>query len=1114
MLRPFLIVGVGGSGGKTLRVIRKDLEDRLVKAGYTKGFPSGWQLLHIDVPTLADGNDPDLPAQLPVSDYQGMVGTGVDYRTIDTALVQKGGRHEVDALGGWRPNPDKVNIPAARGAGQYRALGRIITVAGLDRVRDAVKGAHRQITGAQTIAELQEVTRAFGGTPSPKLHEPTVIVVSSIAGGSGSGAVIDVCDVVRSVGGNGADDIVGILYAPDVFDYLPEEARRGVRPNSLAALTELLNGYWSEHGPSDGTSEIFASHGVQVGNVKRLGPRFPYLVGARNEHITFQTQNDVYRAMGKSLGAWVASPTLQDRMSAYVHTQWPSTAQAVQDAMPMHTHGSETPFKALGSSRIGLGRDRFFDYASQHLAKAAATRIIDQHEALRASDDDRPASALVREIAGQSFGRFIERSGLHERGDEKNQIIDALMPPTTKDRAGVVAQAILQRVEGAIPEKGARPAEVSREILAALRDQRVAFHRDQRAAQDQVASEWAKSIQSRLITEVALTIAREGAPVTVELLQRLKTEVSQVRDELANEAQLRRHWIQSVESEVGRALADKPTAVILKSTGSLRTAVSRAAESLLWEAEVDGRELAVEVIPDLVRHLLEPMIEAVEHGSQRLSNDATAGADGKPAVMASWPEGDLVPHLLRPAPNEFLIEPYEEFPATLRNLVARTVGIEQAQAARDRADIQVVLGVDDVDHVGADDQTLLVVGRPWVPRHERFHDSPTAAPTGASFSLAAEAAALLNRAGAWLTKPGTAAGNFMAEGLRDYLDPDAVSPREHTDRLERFEGQLVSALNAATPLASINPSVLTLVHNVKAAKYDLSFTGIPLPDKTPAKARFKEVLEASGLWSEAINKAFTDSADQSIDIFTVLGEPYQPVVFDSLMKPIAAEWGQRSASPDTRAEFWRWRRARPLTEALPFSADVLQNMVTGWFTASLLTQLRTDALPAAVFLPQQGGRPGEFAEFPRIPLTAPQNSAQLLPAVLESFALAMVEVNVQASLAPVAPYARLAELGSTAASASDLNGGELRGWILDGTNAMASGPDTTTTWEVRQRAALEKLAKWHAGYESHYADVERRGELLDVPLSFELRSQVRSALQDLKNALTNMAPGGDLDVFN
>src|SRR5687768_6846706 len=144
MLRPFMMIGVGGSGGKTLRIIHHELERMLREIGWQGGFPAGWQFLHVDVPSVADGDDPDLPPQLANSEYAGLVTAGVNYRNIDAALAGGAGRSEAgDAIAGWRPAPEQVNVPVERGAGQFRALGRIITLANLRsakaRMDDAIR---------------------------------------------------------------------------------------------------------------------------------------------------------------------------------------------------------------------------------------------------------------------------------------------------------------------------------------------------------------------------------------------------------------------------------------------------------------------------------------------------------------------------------------------------------------------------------------------------------------------------------------------------------------------------------------------------------------------------------------------------------------------------------------------------------------------------------------------------------------------------------------------------------------------------------------------------------------------------------------------------------------
>ncbi len=118
MLNSFLFIGVGGSGGKTLWTLKADLEQRLKEVGYEGEWPTCWQLLHIDVPTTADGADQDLPDQLEEKDYIGLVPRGVNYRSIDDSLIS--GDRSPGAL--WSLCPE---VPASTGlsAGPSRSPG-------------------------------------------------------------------------------------------------------------------------------------------------------------------------------------------------------------------------------------------------------------------------------------------------------------------------------------------------------------------------------------------------------------------------------------------------------------------------------------------------------------------------------------------------------------------------------------------------------------------------------------------------------------------------------------------------------------------------------------------------------------------------------------------------------------------------------------------------------------------------------------------------------------------------------------------------------------------------------------------------------------------------------
>lgn len=1105
MLRPFLLVGVGGSGGKTLRVIREELRRRLQQAGWRDELPKAWQFVYVDVPTTPDGSESDLPSQLPSRDYTGMVAPGLTYRALDATLTGKADDTVRDALGAWRPDPNKVNIPVSKGAGQFRAIGRMVTLTGLDKVAGGLDSARRALTGAEVIGELQRLTTQLGGEPSPHMADPTVIVVSSIAGGSGAGAVIDVCDAIRALGDTWASESLALLYAPDVFDYLPEEHRKGVRPNSLATLGEILAGYWNSEGPSEETAELLALKGVQVGAANRIGPRYPFLVGNRNEHVSYGTQNDIYRAMGRSISAWVTSSELQDRITAYLQGNWSQSASSLVDNLPLHLQGTETPFSALGSSRVGLGRDRFRQYASERLARAAVDRVLRRHLEGRKEGDDRSDHAIAQETAEKTFPRFLAHSGLDERTDAHNDILDALRPESATSDTRALEGQIYGQVKKNIPQKGESAAEVSGRILRAQHDRAPQYHQVRGEARAQRAKGWVESIQDRLQAQVARHVATDGGPVTVLLLQRLSAELEAVTEELRGEASKYFRWAEDVAQEVDKAL-DIQSERLLPDNPAVRGGTRAAAEALHWNAEGDLRELAVILIPDLIANVIRPMEQALRFAVNKLDEEERSlTASGEPGI-SDWPDAEVVPIRLAEAPNEFLLEPTSQYPQILQDVIGRTMGSQQPRTAFAQAVEHLLLGLHDED---ASAQQLIRRESSWVPES---HVVATGTPSSASFQVVSGGDDLLRRADDWIMAGGTAISRYLAENLSDYLSPENVDPHTHSKRLGQFEGQFIAALNASAPLVKVNTQVLVQVHDEAEARSTISFSELPFADKSPAKARVRKVLEARGQWSAEVERAFSDGDQSFIDMFATLNRPYEPVVFDSLMQPIAREWGKRSRNSDQIQEFWRWRRARPLPESLPMSPSVREAMVRGWFTANRLGHLKIGGDEASIYIPGARGA-GVWASFPDPLLTgsmvAPQ---QYLPVVLESILLAMVQVNTSASLKPMAPYNRLRDLGRSGSGGveryEDLNA-ELRTWIIDGAEGTAE-----QTWEQRKETVVEGFKRLFDTYETFFTEHRPNSDPLDVPTSYDLRRDVLNALRDLTRAAQSVTAATALGDWN
>ena len=83
MLTPYLFVGLGGSGGKTLQYLKHFLQTRLDQVEYQGEFPKGWKFIWFDVPTSQDLLDSDLGIpELEDSIYINLVENNADYRFI------------------------------------------------------------------------------------------------------------------------------------------------------------------------------------------------------------------------------------------------------------------------------------------------------------------------------------------------------------------------------------------------------------------------------------------------------------------------------------------------------------------------------------------------------------------------------------------------------------------------------------------------------------------------------------------------------------------------------------------------------------------------------------------------------------------------------------------------------------------------------------------------------------------------------------------------------------------------------------------------------------------------------------------------------------------------
>lgn len=154
-MRRFLVVGCGGSGGATLSFMMDQLRSELHAAGIDKLLP-GWQFVHIDVPSAAESGPKAWPTSRPRGSYIGCGPQGSSYSILDGALSQRlVAENSLDTIATWAPrNPQEVTNPISAGAGQYRAIGRMITLSKASEIHARLQSAWDALFRVETISAM------------------------------------------------------------------------------------------------------------------------------------------------------------------------------------------------------------------------------------------------------------------------------------------------------------------------------------------------------------------------------------------------------------------------------------------------------------------------------------------------------------------------------------------------------------------------------------------------------------------------------------------------------------------------------------------------------------------------------------------------------------------------------------------------------------------------------------------------------------------------------------------------------------------------------------------------------------------------------------------------
>jgi len=1128
MLKPFLLVGVGGSGGKTLRALREMLSMRLEQEGWTGGWPKAWQMLHVDSPTIQDGASFPYPF-LDDDCYFSLVSAGGTYQAVFDSISQ-GGRLPKEVVADILkplPSPNEVAIPVQLGAGQFRAVGRALALSRMSGIQTAAKRAINNMSDAVALGQLQRIgtelfgANAQGGTPAPEL-----ILISSLAGGSGAGAYLDVIEAVKSAEAGKAWPLnsFGIVYAPDVFDNIG--GKSGVAPNALAAMAEGMAGQWiagTDALPSlkRDTIELYASQGIQpaVNNAQYvLGPKFSFLIGRQNGNVAFPTADDVFASVASSLMTWMIDDEVSDTIGAYAVANFMAQAPMIPDETRLKISGAQAPpFSSIGFGRVTLGRDRFTKYSAEVLGRTVVYRMLNQHTSEDPSLSQKNEQEWTVAKATNAWIGFLEDSGLNERS-ERDDVINALRPKKRDENYARFIAEIRNAASQGLDKNGGLNANTWQERIMHFYTQSLnQYLDDERDERNHLVRDWVGQIVPQLLQISAKTAVQNGLPVVAELLARLESEVQGAFEDLSRESQQFHQYAFDVNSYVSQqftAVANQDS--IRPDHQSVIGAIEQVKNAFGWQAEAELREMAASLLNDLKSNVLKPLKGemAGAWGAMQASVRNQNLPDGRENAYNTWPTLDgQVPKRFNPGQNERLLISPSEYPAEFRNLVKRSVSDEKVDDPIVEVVTQVGLGGHILDmEAELDPWELISIDQPWIPseRAGRKDQSMSNQPIKVSISVNPEDYVL--RARHWLRRPGVAFSRYIDEDLGAYLTDESIDRGALAQRQSKFQEEFTAAVAASDPLVDVDATLLMHIHRKALGEKDSIVSTIPFSLGSPVGDIIKNVLSTYKVW-DANNspKWFKDTTAKvrSIDIFSMQKHPYQPIVFSSIMQPIAKQWASSSNNLDTRDTFWKWRRARPLGESIPAARSVVESMIRGWYVAKTLGQLDSDLSDTnrGPRLSIYGGPENGIVNFPHPLLDRGQAKPfDLLGIVLQSLTIALAQCNGLQTLAPLFAYHRLMDLGGTAADA----GSDLTIWIQNGTTTP-NGPEPKSdragssmdSVADRRDAVLAYLGLQKEEFNTDMT-MDAYGNIRDYPVTWEIREMVLRELGHLQSGVSKV----------
>lgn len=976
-LAPFVLIGCGGSGVLSVRHVRDEVKARLRVHGIEK-IPDAFQFIGIDaLPVQSDLTE---ASPLPPLDYLQMKPGAVTLTELDRmirAVHQPALRRGYTELVGWRPNPDDIPQNIEIGLTNH-AVGRVVGTIALQaaQIRRRLEAALSDAEAGSAV--LNSVARQMGqpvgglGTMAPN-----VVVVTSMAGGCGSGISLDVVDLLKHLGGNGVQPIL-IAYGTDIFD----KSKEYMTANNLAYLAELLNAVWSEDG---GRAGLFPA---PLGLPSRRGPRATFVIGRKNlDGVDLQGSRNVYRSVGITIAGWLTSWQVRQRFQDLVIGNWTQFPQRL-GGYGFADSAITGEVSSFGSATLAVGRKRFRDYARKYILRdlyefhfrgfrkvATSTFGEDGDRGIDVAIRSRLVERFLPEVS-TAFGlsnAFDKQMGIISDGSA--QISDELLSVSHLQRfSGDVGAALTARLPGE-SLKGAEWSSIIHDEIGAIKRQLLLDATTAYRAREEL---WLKELVKRLMKQSNAYLTRLTLPVMVDLSQSISEQVGRTATDFRGSARVAEEKSREFAQNANNELADVASNSLMKDSPQVVDAIELFAASIGQELKSQLSINVSQTLEQVIINLLQPLNSAFRRAQEDVNQIAAANSrTGEAPLITTWPEGTIVPRSFQPSPIEHLLEGHDEWPAIIERLLRTAEPAAAGESTADAVRRGISEGVEISGEIGANDLRPLLWTRNDAPL-EFVKTQPLA------IDLSLDLMALEERVDRWLGKPGRELGDYLREGLAQYLKDD-MHP-DHAVRLRRFREKFQSALEQASPFVSVDRVYFGTIYPLAELGMTFIVEPIPFQDGHPAHTIAEDLIRNRVQNVDGVIN-FSDQDRESITVSCFFDQPMFPGVVSSLCDKIAQDGAAFGGTPDNLRGWLDFKRGRTLDEFIPLPPNVIRALIRGFVVGRLTGLIK---LPSQPEEPATIAGEGEPKLFPSPSYAAISNQ---LTSLLLSFVLCFLYVS-------------------------------------------------------------------------------------------------------------------------